>query len=106
MADPASGLGRPDAQGDGESASHKHCPADPCGLTGKLDQGKKRHQSQNPCCVDHRGGELGTMAVLPEGSFARNIHPGTDRSIGKGFISLLPRLHDEGHGSSTQNHGE
>ncbi len=106
MADPASGLGRPDAQGDGESASHKHCPADPGGLTGKLDQGKKRHQRQDSRCVDHRGGELGTMAVLPEGSFARNIHPGTDRSIGKGFISLLPRLHDEGHGSSTQNHGE
>ena len=106
MADPASGLGRPDAQGDGESASHKHSPADPCGLTGKLDQGKKRHQGQNPRCIDHRGGGLGAMAVLPEGSFARDIHSRTDRSINKGFLGLLPRLHDEGYGSSTQNHGE
>ena len=43
MADPASGLGRPDAQGDGESASHQYGPADPGGLPGKPDQGKKRH---------------------------------------------------------------
>lgn len=46
------------------------------------------------------------MAVLPEGGFARNIHSQTDRPINKGFLGLLPRLHDEGHGSSTQNHGE
>ena len=106
MADPATGLGRPDAQCDRECVSYKHCPADPCGLTGKFDQGKKRYQRQNPRCVDHRGGEIGTMAVLPEGSFTRNIHPGTDRSINKGFISLFSRLHNEGHGSGTQNHGK
>jgi len=106
MANPASGLGRPDAQSDGESASHKHCPTDPCGLTGKLYQGKKRHQRKNPRCIDHRGGEISTMAVLSECGFTRNIHPGTDRSINKGFISPLSRLYDEGHGSCTQNHGE
>jgi len=106
VADPTTGLGRPDAQCDRECVSYKHCPADPCGLTGKLDQGKKRYQRQDPRCVDHRGGEIGTMAVLSEGSFTRNIHPRTDRSINKGFISLFSCLHNEGHGSGTQNHGE
>ena len=106
MADAPASLRGPDAQGDGDGATQEDGPADPSRLTGKLDEGKQRHQCKDSRCIDDGSGGLCPVTMFPERRFPGDIHAGFDGAVDKGFLGTLSCFHDGRHGRRAEDDGQ
>lgn len=106
MADPPTGLSRPDAQTDRNRASQEDSPADPSRLTGKLDERKERKKCKDSSGVNKWRRDVSSVGMLPEGGLPRIIQSWLDRSIHEGIIGSSSRLHDRRQHGGTEDHGQ
>ena len=104
MADPPTGLSRPDAQTDRNRAPQEDCPTDPSRLTGKLDERKECKERKDSSGINKWRRDVSSVGMLPEGGLPRIIQSWLDRSIHEGIVGSSSRLHDRRHRANTENH--
>jgi hypothetical protein len=106
MADPPTGLSRPDAQTDRNRAPQEDSPTDPGRLPGKLDQRQEGKECQDSSGINEWSRNISTVGVLPKGGSPSLIQAGLDRAIHEGIIGGSTRLHDRRQHGGTEDHGQ